>query len=534
VFFFEKLPELPQNHMGSAGSSGGKFIKEDSMASLKKSLVFGCAVLLTALLFITGCPSPSSSDIFVPVTDITGVPSGGTAGAEVDLSGATVVPADADYKSISWSVKDAGITGLSAEGIVNARFTPPEPGILVLTAVIPNGMAEGIAYTKDFALTINAIQLPARVSGVSLFAGESMLGVAWSAVSGATSYEVYYSDTATPPASPDQTVTGTVFADITGLTNDTPYNVWIKAKNNLGVSDFSEMESGTPAAPVLGNLVGTWVDGSWGSVLFIKADGTYEDWYYSYDNDGGLWIGDPYLGDQGGQSYSGQIVATTDATQNEGYIYIRYTYNYSYPDVVGNYYAIYWKDKAVPIPSGTIKTSGSSELNGRPTLAEAKQEYTVANSYFEYDTSFLLFEYGPDVSALAGKWKATSNILSGSYAASWVTIDNSSFPPTFEQWVDQDGDGVLETSDGDMIYITGVIKGTKILSGNSGYIFIKSTDTDSSIIEEKYYRAILWDTYNGSTVNLGESDTDEDYFTGLLSITGSDFDADYKYSYTRK
>jgi uncharacterized repeat protein (TIGR02543 family) len=92
----------------------------------------------------------------VTVTDITGVPSTVTKNFEADLNGATVIPATATNKTIVWSVKDAGGTGVTSAGIVNGKFEAEQTGTLVLTATIANGNGEGTPFTKDFTITVKA------------------------------------------------------------------------------------------------------------------------------------------------------------------------------------------------------------------------------------------------------------------------------------------------------------------------------------------------------------------------------------------
>ena len=102
----------------------------------------------------------------VPVTDITGVPSGGVKGAAIDLSKAIVYPADASNKTIEWSVKDPGRTALP-RGLVDSIFTPDNAGTAVITGAVKNGKAEGDDFTKDFTLTIAASHVPVRdITGV--------------------------------------------------------------------------------------------------------------------------------------------------------------------------------------------------------------------------------------------------------------------------------------------------------------------------------------------------------------------------------
>jgi endo-1,4-beta-xylanase len=93
---------------------------------------------------------------FVPVTDITDVPSTGTVDTELTLAG-TIEPPDASYKTIAWSVKDPGTTGATlTEDPLTGRYTvtATTPGTLKVTATITNGTAQGTPYPKDFEIEI--------------------------------------------------------------------------------------------------------------------------------------------------------------------------------------------------------------------------------------------------------------------------------------------------------------------------------------------------------------------------------------------
>jgi fibronectin type 3 domain-containing protein len=84
-----------------------------------------------------------------------------------------------------------------------------------------------------------------NMGAVTLSAGAMQLTASWAAVAGAAQYEVYYSTSASMPASPAQTVT-TTSATITGLTNGTTYYVWVKPKNSSGAGTVSATVSGVP------------------------------------------------------------------------------------------------------------------------------------------------------------------------------------------------------------------------------------------------------------------------------------------------
>ena len=140
-----------------------------------------------------------------------------------------------------------------------------------------SAMASGIPSVFD------AIPL-APLSAPSVSTGNTQLVVNWLAVEGAISYEIWMGTTINQTLAEKRgndvpSPSGT----ITGLTNGTTYYVWIKAKNNVGTSDFSPMASGKPIAN-MGAV--TLVSGngqltaSWSTV--VGAD-QYEV-YYSTNN----------------------------------------------------------------------------------------------------------------------------------------------------------------------------------------------------------------------------------------------------------
>ena len=91
------------------------------------------------------------------VTDIVNVPTNGFTGIAVDLSGAAVIPANASYKDIVWTLKDPGTTGVAA--ISGAAFTPAAAGTLVVTASVAEGDEDETGalrdYTKDFSIAVD-------------------------------------------------------------------------------------------------------------------------------------------------------------------------------------------------------------------------------------------------------------------------------------------------------------------------------------------------------------------------------------------
>jgi hypothetical protein len=88
------------------------------------------------------------------------------------------------------------------------------------------------------------------VPAITLAAGQ--LTVTWSAVAGASSYQVWYNTSDDPDTA---TRFGGDFSSaaclLTGLTNGMSYYVWVKAENSAGESGFSPSGNGTPALTAL-------------------------------------------------------------------------------------------------------------------------------------------------------------------------------------------------------------------------------------------------------------------------------------------
>jgi hypothetical protein len=70
-------------------------------------------------------------------------------------------------KTIVWTVKNSGGTGLTSAGLITGKFTPASPGILELTATITNGLESG-NYTQDFTITISGTAAPKTLTGIAI------------------------------------------------------------------------------------------------------------------------------------------------------------------------------------------------------------------------------------------------------------------------------------------------------------------------------------------------------------------------------
>ena len=98
--------------------------------------------------------NPNFNYCFVAVTEIVNVPATTMVDVPLTLSG-TVIPENATYQNIVWSVYDAGTTDVAiTNGILNATAE----GTVVVTATVSYDVA-GTAYTQNFTIEVKPMSL---------------------------------------------------------------------------------------------------------------------------------------------------------------------------------------------------------------------------------------------------------------------------------------------------------------------------------------------------------------------------------------
>ncbi len=180
-------------------------------------------------------------------------------------TGVTATPGNAQA-TISWSAASgatsynlywsttAGVTPATGTKIAGATSPYVQTGLAngttyyyVVTAVNANG--ESTASTQVSAQPA-ATPPPAAPTGVTAAPGNAQVAVSWNAVSGATSYNLYWSTTAgVTPATGTKIVGAASPYNQTGLTNGLTYYYVVTAVNGNGESTASAQASAQPTAP---------------------------------------------------------------------------------------------------------------------------------------------------------------------------------------------------------------------------------------------------------------------------------------------
>jgi len=239
--------------------SGNKFTLT---ASNNSSVFFEVTIINNAITNITGTitfeggstvngpGSLTTTNGFVAVTEITGVPSGALFGTPITLTG-TVAPSDATNKTIVWSIKNAGTTGATISG--NTLSTTAS-GTVTVTATIANGKTASTPYTQDFTLTITSTFVavtgitgfptggtagtPIALSGTVAPSDATNKTIVWSVKSAGTTGATISGNTLTATAAGSVTVTATI---ANGKTASTPYT----QDFTINISSGGGVQSGT-------------------------------------------------------------------------------------------------------------------------------------------------------------------------------------------------------------------------------------------------------------------------------------------------
>jgi len=120
----------------------GNILSEEGVYYHTLSTIHGCDSIIKLILTI--------GERFIPVIEIIDVPTEAWIGAPHRLL-SKVVPENATYQAIVWSIKD---TGTTEARLVTRTLIALKKGTVIVTATIANGTEMGVNYTQDFAIEV--------------------------------------------------------------------------------------------------------------------------------------------------------------------------------------------------------------------------------------------------------------------------------------------------------------------------------------------------------------------------------------------
>lgn len=158
--------------------------------------------------------------------------------------------ASADDYSVYYRASGAPTYALSASGLATTSrvVSGLTPGTLY-EFVVSASNSSGEGPISDVATATPLSNAPGVPTGVSVTPGIQQISVSWTAVSGATSYNVQYRVVGAPSWGASQSDTDPPFV-IAGLSAGTNYEARVSAVNSGGESAFSSSASGVPLPPI--------------------------------------------------------------------------------------------------------------------------------------------------------------------------------------------------------------------------------------------------------------------------------------------
>lgn len=157
------------------------------------------------------------------------------------------------YRVAGSSCPTTDIGSIIGSGITGTTFvdvTSCTTGSFAYRVVAMNAANCESAASSCVSATISAPIAPSNLTAVP--GGPGAINLTWSAVAGATTYEVFRYDNSTCPAPNNgvqvaSNIAGTAYSD-SGLTNGTPYAYYVRVQTSCPNAPFSTCATATPAA----------------------------------------------------------------------------------------------------------------------------------------------------------------------------------------------------------------------------------------------------------------------------------------------
>ncbi len=322
----------------------------------------------------SGAGDPSAPVSATPQLPAPAKPTGvtATAGVQQVVLSWTAVPLAASY-TVKYGTAPGGpytttLPGITGTGTTVTGLTSGTSYYFVVDAV----NAGGTSLDSAEKTAIPTFPLPATPANVVATSGDTLAGLSWNAVPGATSYNIKYGTTNTGPyGTVISGVTGTS-STVTGLTDGTQYYFVVSAVGPGGEGSNSTQATTTPVAPAPAAPTGVTASGGDTQVgLSWTASAGATSYIVKY----GTTIGGPYGTTIPG--ISGTSTTVTGLTDGTTYYFVVVATNSGGPS--GNS----TEANATPlsgvpaIPSGVIATPSSGQVALTWNVSPIATSYTV-------------------------------------------------------------------------------------------------------------------------------------------------------------
>lgn len=210
--------------------------------------IFLLCIIAFGLIAIIGSSGSNEGENTTPTANIISPSNGSTydEGDTITFSGNGSDEEDGALtgSSLVWTSSIDGQIG------TGTSFTRNDLSVGTHAIILTATDSETAVGTDSIGITVNIItSAPSAPTNVTATVGNEQITISWNSVSGATSYNIYYSTSAGVTIG-----TGTKISNVTspythtGLTNDTTYYYVVTAENSYGESDESSEVNATPSS----------------------------------------------------------------------------------------------------------------------------------------------------------------------------------------------------------------------------------------------------------------------------------------------
>jgi fibronectin type 3 domain-containing protein len=286
--------------------------------------------------------------------------------------------------------------------------------------------AAGESGQSDAASALTIPVAPAEVTASGLI---SAVEITWNPAAGASSYKIYLSTETTPPEDTSYETLSPPFT-ITGLTNETAYNVWVQAVNKGGSSALSNYASGTPTSHFTVNSLASFQT----VVSLINNDTAGGE--YSISVTGSFSVSNIVFTSNAGKKITLEGASANRSLSNGNTSASLFTLPSGIELVLGNNITLNGSSKSYPVvrigSGGTLTMNSGSKISGANNSGVRIEggDLTinggeVSGNSVSSSSSSISYAYGGGVYVAGGSLTMSSGTISGNSVSSSSSYSTS-------------------------------------------------------------------------------------------------------------